>query len=148
MWPHPNLWKNHLQEHWGKDRGMQGVESTSFTMLYDFLVGAIMALDLPVLCFWVPDSRFSVMFKDKFIMRASPVAVRHNSTVGCSLVNCMLLNPVKICYARQQSPGYFWNSESPSGDRRLAKLARQFGPVLPTTLILYKFAIGKTSVQY
>ena len=27
---HPNPWKNHLQKHWGKARGMQGVEGSSY----------------------------------------------------------------------------------------------------------------------
>ena len=81
------------------------------SMLHDFLVGAIVALDLPALCFWVPDPRFGVVFKDKIIMRASPVAVGHNSTIGCSFVNLYATEsdaiPIKICYAHQQSPGYF-----------------------------------------
>ena len=47
-------------------------------MLDDFLVGAVMALNLPVLCFWVPVPYFSVVFKDKFILRTSPFAVGHS----------------------------------------------------------------------
>ena len=108
----------------GQSSGFARCRRQLISMLHDFLVGAIMALDLPVLCFWVPDPRFGVVFKDKIIMRASPVAVGHNSTIGCSFVKLYATEsdaiPIKICYARQQSPGYFWNSESPAGETGMA----------------------------